>query len=189
MTRQWGITAGAAVPQERADAIWRRVETLEESFWPSFGSAVEESVNASLGLCSEGLAAIPPERIEAGALNHSLGFAWIREEYAHEFGHDCANGLPWQEVNALYDQAKVAGDLKHIRDVFAPTPNRIFGPPSYVQGYVEEYVDDWLLLLELSSSEAIGLPMGDGLLPGATHEISCRLHTGFAGYPARSLSM
>jgi DNA invertase Pin-like site-specific DNA recombinase len=24
---------------------------------------------------------------------------------------------------------------------------------------------------------------------GATHEISCRLHTGFAGYPARSLSM
>ena len=25
--------------------------------------------------------------------------------------------------------------------------------------------------------------------PGATHEISCRLHIEFAGYPARSLSM
>ncbi len=25
--------------------------------------------------------------------------------------------------------------------------------------------------------------------PGATHEISCWLHTGFAGYPARILSM
>ena len=25
--------------------------------------------------------------------------------------------------------------------------------------------------------------------PGATHEILCRLHTEFIGYPARSLSM
>ena len=32
-------------------------------------------------------------------------------------------------------------------------------------------------------------PLDPQPLPGATHEISCRLHTGFAGYPARSLSM
>ena len=31
--------------------------------------------------------------------------------------------------------------------------------------------------------------LGLGFTPGATHEISCRLHTEFAGYPARSLSM
>jgi len=48
--------------------------------------------------------------------------------------------------------------------VFAPTPNRMFGPPTYVQGYVEEYLDEWLLLLELVSRDSIGFGLGDGVI-------------------------
>jgi hypothetical protein len=40
----------------------------------------------------------------------------------------------------------------------------MFGPPSYVQGHVEEYLEEWVLLLELSSREPIGISLGEGVL-------------------------
>jgi hypothetical protein len=40
----------------------------------------------------------------------------------------------------------------------------MFGPPSFVQGAVEEYLEEWVLLLELSSRRPIGLEFGEGVL-------------------------
>jgi uncharacterized protein YwqG len=40
----------------------------------------------------------------------------------------------------------------------------MFGPPSYVQGDIEPYVQDWLLLLELSSRKPVGHEFGEGVL-------------------------
>lgn len=159
-----GHRVGAVVPQQRADEIWQRIAALEPVFWPMFQRVVDNAVNVSLGLGSDGVGAIPADRIEALASWHVLGTVRMREEYAHEFTKAQGLDLPHQQATRLYEQARAAGALKRIRDVWAPTPNRMFGPPSYVQGYVEDLVGEWLLLLELSSSETIGLPMGDGVL-------------------------
>jgi len=40
----------------------------------------------------------------------------------------------------------------------------MFGPPSFVQGYVEEYLQEWVLLLELSSRKPVGINLGEGVL-------------------------
>jgi hypothetical protein len=48
--------------------------------------------------------------------------------------------------------------------VHAPTPARMFGPPSYVQGHVEELVEDHLLLLELGSGSGPEHHFGEGVL-------------------------
>jgi hypothetical protein len=40
----------------------------------------------------------------------------------------------------------------------------MFGPPSYVQGYVEEHLNEMLLLLELSTRQVIGHEFGEGVL-------------------------
>lgn len=47
---------------------------------------------------------------------------------------------------------------------FAPCPNHMFGPASYVQGDAAEYLDEWVLLLELSSRRPIGHEFGEGVL-------------------------
>jgi uncharacterized protein YwqG len=39
----------------------------------------------------------------------------------------------------------------------------MFGPPSFVQGEVEAYMEEWLLLLELST-RVVGHQFGDGVL-------------------------
>lgn len=39
----------------------------------------------------------------------------------------------------------------------------MFGPPSFVQGEVEEYLEQWVLLLELSSRRPIGHEFGEGV--------------------------
>jgi uncharacterized protein YwqG len=178
---------GAAVPSDRVDALWRRIEAMKPVFWPAFDRVVHDAVNASLGLNSAGLATVPPEQVQARAWAHSLATVQFREEYTHEFsklrGLDVAlndarkayreSRSPEdlervstleREINARFEHEKAAGELHRVRDVWAPTPNRIFGPPSYVQGYIEDYIDEWLLLLELSSSDAIGFPLGDGVL-------------------------
>ena len=69
-----------------------------------------------------------------------------------------------QELSAAYEQAKVNGELAQVRDVWAPTPNRMLGAPSYVQGYVEDYIEDHFLLLEVTSNDAIGMGLGDGVM-------------------------
>jgi len=156
--------ASAAVAPDRADAMWGQIEKFEPIFWPHIDSLVNEAVNLSLGLGSEAVAAIPAALIEACAWRHSLATLTIRDENMGDFKRNRELKLPWQEEDALFMQAKAAGDLKRVRDIWAPPPHRMFGPPRYVQGDVEDMVDDWLLLLELGSSEAIGLPMGDGVL-------------------------
>jgi hypothetical protein len=156
--------ASAAVPPDRAAAIWGRVAQMQLVFWPTFDNVVDEAVNLSFGLGSEAAATIPPDLVAACAQRHSLAVLTMRRQYAHEFKADRGLTLPEKEVFALYEATKAAGELKQVRDIWAPPPNRMFGPPRYVQGDVEELVDEFLLLLELSSSESIGLPMGDGVL-------------------------
>ena len=39
----------------------------------------------------------------------------------------------------------------------------MFGPPSFVQGHVEEYLEEWILLLELSTRKQIGHEFGEGV--------------------------
>jgi hypothetical protein len=156
--------AGAAVAQDRADALWSRIARFEPLFWPGFAHIVDEAVNLSFGLDSAGRAAIPAAFVEACAQRHRLAILSLRDERAHEFKRERGLDLPEKEVFALYEQAKAAGALKRVRDVWAPPPNRMFGPPRYVQGDVEEYVDDWLLLLELGNSDSIGWNIGDGVL-------------------------
>jgi hypothetical protein len=40
----------------------------------------------------------------------------------------------------------------------------MFGPPSFVQGYVEEHLEQHVLLLELSTRGWIGHEFGEGVL-------------------------
>jgi hypothetical protein len=156
--------AGAAVPQHRADAIWALIEEFHFILWPSFERVVEEAVNYSFGVASEAASVIPAEYVEACAQRHRFAILTIRKENEPEFNTRSGLDLDWKEISAVYQQAEEAGELRTVRDIWAPPPNRMFGPPSYVQGDVEELVDGWLLLLELSSSNAVGWPQGDGVL-------------------------
>jgi hypothetical protein len=156
--------AGAAVPLLRADAFWALIEEFQFIFWPSFDRVVEEAVNFSFDLGSEAVSVIPAEYVEACAQRHRLAILTIRKENEPEFKASRGLDLGWKEISAVYQQAKEAGELRTVRDIWAPPPNRMFGPPSYVQGDVEELVGEWLLLLELSSSNAVGWPQGDGVL-------------------------
>ena len=177
---------GQAIPQTMSDGLWERMQAFEFTLWP-FNGTVEDCVNVSLGLGSEGVAAIPATLIEAGARRHSLGYAWLRTEYNHEFDKRTGSGdaleqarATWRqsrsdedmeriravekELSAAYERAKASGGLAQVRDPWAPTPNRMLGAPSYVQGYVEEYVDELVLLLEVTNSDGIGLRLGEGVL-------------------------
>lgn len=177
---------GQAIPQVVSDAVWSRIRTLQILLLP-FDGTVETCVNVSLGLSSDGVAAIPAALIETGAQRHSLGHAWLREEYGHEFNKrtGAADALDqaeatWRQsrseedmkriqairkdLSAAYERGKASGALAQVRQVWAPTPNRMMGPPSYVQGNVAEYVEDRVLLLELTNSDSIGLKLGEGVL-------------------------
>ncbi|GLH75955.1 hypothetical protein SSBR45G_08630 [Bradyrhizobium sp. SSBR45G] len=154
----------AALPADQADAIWAWVETISQTFYLGFDRIVEHSVNASLGLGSDGVAVIPSELIARVSLQHSLARAFMREEYQHEFVKRHGQALTAEEAKARFEIERAAGTLPRLRSVSASNPNRIFGPPSYVQGNVEEQVEDWLLLLELHSEESIGMPMGEGVM-------------------------
>lgn len=179
-------SAGQAVPQSEVGRLWQRIEPLARVIvnWPG---AIKTSINLSLGLRGDGLTAVPAEWIESCANMHMLGMAYMRREYGREFrarlGLDGpiktaeakARGSGEQadraaaialskEASAQYKVADEAGDLELHRNVFAPTPNRMFGPPSGVQGYVEEYLTEWVLLLELVSRDSIGFPLGDGVI-------------------------
>ena len=154
----------AAVPAGEADAIWAWIEAISETFEPGFHAVVEQSVNTSLGLGSAGVTVIPTELIARLSLQHTLAHAYMREEYQHEFARRHAPTLTAEEAKARFDIERANGTLPRLRTVFASNPNRIFGPPSYVQGNVEEQVEDWLLLLELHSYQSIGMPIGEGVM-------------------------
>ena len=124
---------GDRVAPLESDELWRWMEGLEPVLGPGWGSVVEECVNVSVGLGSEGLAVIPEELLAQCARSHRLAMV------------------------------SFSGGAE-VRSVHAPCPNHMFGPPSYVQGDVEEYVSGWLLLLELSSRRVIGHEFGEGVL-------------------------
>lgn len=184
--RAVGHSAGQAVPQGEVEQLWQRLEPLARLIF-TWSGTVETSINASLGLASDGLAAVPASEIESCANMHMLGRAYMRREYEREFQarldldgpikaaetkardsgepDDRAAAVALsEEASTRYKAAEEAGELKTYRNVFAPTPNRMFGPPSYVQGYVEEYLREWVLLLELGSRDSIGFPLGDGVI-------------------------
>jgi hypothetical protein len=162
--RATGHSVAARVPQEEAEGIWAWIEAVGDVFRLNFEGLVKQSVNTSLGLGSNGIAAIPPEWIASVSLSHVLAHTFERDEYLHEFIRDRGKDLSPAEAEERWKAEGADGTLPRVREIFAGNPNRIFGPPSYVQGDVEERVDDWLLMLELHSKEWIGMPMGEGVI-------------------------
>jgi hypothetical protein len=136
------------VPAQLSDDIWAWCETLEPVIGLMFDDAIKRSVNLSLGLGSAALDTIPDEWVERVATWHALARDETPEGLPDHVGPGDAG--EWPE--------------RLPRKIHAPTPNRLFGPPSYVQGYVEDYVLDHLLLLEMSSSAEIGFELGDGVV-------------------------
>lgn len=158
-TEQYLIAAehepGAAVEASQADEMWSWMEGLEPVLGTGWDKVVEDCVNVSLGLGSEGAGMIPPELVGICERRHRLATAYVRDEYPDHGKPDS-----WKK----WEARKAEGSLQEIRVLHAPCPNHMFGPPSYVQGYVEEYLQDWILLLELSSRTQIGHEFGEGVL-------------------------
>ena len=145
----------ARVEPSLSDNIWHWMEGLDAILKPGWSSLVEECVNVSLGLGSEAGGAIPADLVTLCAERHQVASAYLHEEYPDRRKPDAM---------ASWDARKAAGLLKEVRSIHAPCPNHMFGPPSFVQGDVEEYLEEWVLLLELSSREPISLTFGDGVL-------------------------
>ena len=146
---------GARVEQSQSDEIWRWIEGLEPVLGPGWNSLVEECANVSLGLESEAAGSLPPGLVAVCTGHHRLASAYLRDEYPDHSQPDAFK---------RWEARKAEGSLKEIRWLHAPCPNHMFGPPSCVQGYVEEYLKDWVLLLELSSRRPIGHEFGEGVL-------------------------
>jgi hypothetical protein len=82
-------------------------------------------------------------------------------------GTEAAGTVPANLLAACAERHKLA--LAYLRDqeirtLHAPCPNHMFGPPSFVQGHVEEHLEEFVLLLELSSREPVGINLGEGVL-------------------------
>ncbi len=136
----------------------------DESDGPQFW-ANAQAVKEAILRAEEAIAApaIPAEEAE-GCKYHRLAVLTIREENENEFKDRTGLTVKWPEISAVHRQAKEAGELRIVRDIWAPPPDRMFGPPCWVQGDVEAFVWEWVLLLELSSSNVVGWPAGDGVL-------------------------
>jgi hypothetical protein len=145
----------ARVEQSRSDDIWQWMEGLEPVLKLGWGPLVEECVNVSLGLGSEAAGTLPANLVAACADRHKLASAYLHDEYPDSRKPDAL---------ARWQARKAEGSLKEIRSIHAPCPNHMFGPPSFVQGHVEEYLEEWVLLLELSSREPVGINLGEGVL-------------------------
>jgi hypothetical protein len=141
------------VEQAAADEIWRWMQDVAPVLTPGWRSLVAQCVNVSLGLGSEAASAIPADMVAACAEWHQLAHAYLHDEHPDRRQPDAI---------AKWEARKAEGSLKEVRSIHAPSPVHMFGPPSYVQGYVEEYLDEWMLLLELSSRGQVG--MGEGVL-------------------------
>ena len=145
----------APLDQAIADDIWQWLETRQAIFRSGFDSRAVEAVSLSLGLGSRALDRVPQAFIDEAMGYHTLA----SEEIAYE-PYDRIKHGSREEYVAL----RQAGGLSGTRRLHAPTPARVFGPPSYVQGDVEELMDEYVLLLELPSHGAPGLGIGDGVL-------------------------
>lgn len=135
---------GARLEQNIADDIWAWAEAREPELSLGFDRLVNQSVDLSIGIGSEGLDAIPEELVEEAMRGHALAREYMTDE------------RPTDRTEA--------DEVPRVRRVHAPTPAHMFGPPSYVQGYVEEMIDDHVLLLELSSGSGPEHHFGEGVL-------------------------
>ena len=157
-----GHPLGGKVPADLSDQIWEWLAPLNGLYFAS--QLAKESANTSLGLGSDAAGAIPAELLDAVWSGHALGLAYMRDEYAHEYLKRCGDGVERSEAERRYAEEKAAGTLPQTRQIHAPTPNHMFGPPAFVQGDVEPFIADHLLLLEFSSRSAIGIELGDGVI-------------------------
>jgi hypothetical protein len=158
-TQRYSVAAthrpGARIEQSQSDEIWRWMEGLEPVLGPGWGSLVEECANVSLGLESEAAGFLPTKLVAVCTEHHRLASVYLRDEFPDHSKPDAFK---------RWEARKAEGSLMEIRSLHAPCPNHMFGPPSYVQGSVEEYLKEWVLLLELSSRRPIGHEFGEGVL-------------------------
>jgi len=144
-----------AVPQDMADEIWAWCETVQPAIRLWLRDAVTNSVNTSFGIGSAATAAIPVEWVASIAPRHALAY-----EYEHDERPDRSN----PEAMEDFHEREKLGQLRRQTSIHAGNPSRMFGPPSYVQGDVEEYVTDHLTLLEMTTSSEIDFELGDGVI-------------------------
>ncbi len=146
---------GGRVPQDLADQVWQWVADLEPVFGQGMDRLAVSAIDLSVGYGSSALGNVPEHwRAEAARL-HALARVYLRDEHPD-------HTLP--DANQRHEERKARGELRKVREVHAPTPTHMFGPPSYVQGYIEELIDDHLLLLEITSGSGPGHHFGDGVL-------------------------
>lgn len=150
-----GQDAAAPVDRELADQVWAWAASCEPAFGWKFEGAVTDSVDASFGARSRATGVIPPEWVALAAKRHVLASEYDRWEHPDRSLPDC-----WK----VYEERKARGELAVVRELHRGAVNQMFGTPSYVQGYVEEYVFDHLLLLELQANGAPGHHFGEGVL-------------------------
>lgn len=146
---------GTPVEQQIADDVWRWAEERQGLLRFGLDTLVVRSVNLSLGVGSAAIDRIPAEWIDRAMAVHALASEYMADEapdHSRPGGYD-----EWRA-------RKEAGELPRVRTIHAPTPAHMFGPPSYVQGYVEELVDDHLLLLELTNESGPAHHFGEGVL-------------------------
>ena len=131
------------------------MEGLEPVLRLGWEKLIEDCVNTSLGLQSEAIDCIPTAVLDRCKDQHRLARAYLRDEYPDHSKPDA-----WK----VWEARKAEGSLQEVRALHAPCPHHMFGPPSDVQGYVEEYLKEWVLLLEISSRDSIGHKFGEGVL-------------------------
>lgn len=146
---------GTPVAADVADQIWDWTAGLEPVFRLGFERVVIASVDLSLGVGSAALDAVPSEWLAEAARLHALASEHLHDEHPD-----------WSQPDAAkrHEEKKARGELKKVRAVHAPTPTHMLGPPSYVQGYVEELMDEHVLLLEVTSGSGPAHHFGDGVL-------------------------
>lgn len=140
---------------ELREDIWSWITEIEPIIGLGFDGLVTQTVDTSLGLSSKGVVGIPPTWIARCSSRHALAIEYMRDEHPD-----------WTQPDAAkrHEERKQQGLLKQVRQIHAPTPNRMFGPPSFVQGDADELLSDHLLLLEFSSNDALGMHLGDGVV-------------------------
>ncbi|MFM7348277.1 MAG: DUF1963 domain-containing protein [Erythrobacter sp.] len=146
---------GTPLDQPIADDIWQWLETRQAIFRSGFDRLALEAVDLSLGAGSAALDRVPQSFIDEAMALHALASESMSYEPYDRIKHGTR-----EEYAAL----KSAGALAGQRRLHANVPARLLGPPSYVQGDVEELMDEYVLLLELPSHSTPGFALGDGVV-------------------------
>ena len=164
----------AALSREHADAVWERIVPLAPVYGYGFQKAAKAAVNDSLGLGSEGANLIRRAWLDDCACSHRLAMVEMRPENAPQYSKRL--NIDAKEMFDAHKRAEAAGALLVVRNIFAPPPQRMFGPPRSVQGDVEEIIDNYVLQLELNSAPLLGLSMSDGVLQFMIRPDDLRAH-------------